>query len=56
MHPAHYDADALVTAVLELDTCVEAAGSGAVPGGRGFSGPGFYVQALLTTTYYVITM
>ena len=44
VHPAHYDADALVTAVLELDTCAEAAGSGAVSGGRGFSGPGFYVQ------------
>ena len=33
MHPAHYDTDALVTAVLEID----------LPGGS-FTGPGFYVQ------------
>ena len=36
VHPAHYDADALVTAVLEIDTSSEGAPS--------FEGAGFYVQ------------
>ena len=34
VHPAHYDADALVTAVFELDG----------GGGGGYDGQGFYVQ------------
>jgi TPR repeat protein len=33
VHPAHYDTDALVTAVFEIDL-----------GGQPFQGPGFYVQ------------
>jgi TPR repeat protein len=38
VHPAHYDTDALVTAVLEVDLGDDPSGS------RGFEGPGFYVQ------------
>lgn len=56
VHPAHFDADALVTAVVEVDTSPEGAdaspGGGADgstegaarPEGRGFEGQGFYVQ------------
>jgi hypothetical protein len=38
-HPAHFDSDALVTAVIELDATAAAPGASA-----GFEGHGFYVQ------------
>ena len=38
VHPAHYDGDALITAVMEIDTRTDGAA-----GGKGFTG-GFYVQ------------
>ncbi|KAL1524206.1 hypothetical protein AB1Y20_019114 [Prymnesium parvum] len=38
VHPAHYDADALVTAVVEIDSSPQEDGS------RGYEGAGFYVQ------------
>ena len=51
IHPAHYDADALVTAVLEIDTsprgdrCTAADGRASdCRAAKGFDGPGFYVQ------------
>ena len=41
VHPAHYDADALVTAVVELDTApLASAGSGGGGGSAGSSGGG----------------
>ena len=44
--PAHYDSDALVTAVVEIDCSSSAAASQPEGGLRasGFNGPGFYVQ------------
>lgn len=44
--PAHYDSDALVTAVVEIDCSSSAAASQQEGGLRasGFGGPGFYVQ------------